>query len=88
MAITDNRGKVKQAMVGLPALVTIPFVENKFLPLFLSYVCMVLPQHRYSNEALIPRGDFSRILDGFRRQHFADEIIYLRGSTSSLLPIG
>lgn len=88
MAITDNRGKVKQAMVGSPALVTTPFAENKFPPLFLSYVCMVLPQHRYSDEALIPLGDLSRILDDFRRQCFAEEIIYLRGSTSSLLPIG
>jgi len=47
-------------------------------------ICLALPQHRYPQDALIPRGDISRILDGFRRLRFADDIIYLRAGSLNI----
>lgn len=47
-------------------------------------ICLALPQHRYHAEAVIPRGDIVRILDGFRRLRFADEIIYLRAGSLNI----
>ena len=47
-------------------------------------VCLALPQHRYPTEALIPRDHIARILDGFRRLRFADDIIYLRAGSLNI----
>ena len=47
-------------------------------------VCLALPQHRYPEEAVIPRRDIGRILDGFRRLRFADDIIYLRAGSLNI----
>jgi hypothetical protein len=47
-------------------------------------VCLALPQHRYPAKAVIPPGDITKILDGFRRLRFADDIIYLRAGSLNI----
>jgi hypothetical protein len=47
-------------------------------------VCLALPQHRYPDEATIPQDDITRILHGFRRLRFADDVIYLRAGSLNI----
>ncbi len=47
-------------------------------------ICLAYPQHHYPGDAAIPAHLVGRILDGFRRLRFADEIIYLRSGSLNI----
>jgi len=47
-------------------------------------ICLAYPQHDYPAEAAIPVPLVGRILDGFRRLRFADEVIYLRSGSLNI----
>ncbi len=47
-------------------------------------ICLAYPQHDYPAEAAIPAPLVGRILDGFRRLRFADEVIYLRSGSLNI----
>jgi len=47
-------------------------------------ICLVYPQSRYPEDAVIPTKAVAQILDGFRRLRFADDIIYLRAGSLNI----
>jgi hypothetical protein len=47
-------------------------------------ICLVYPQCKYPADAVIPTDVVGRILNGFRRLRFADDIIYLRSGSLNI----
>ncbi|MGM0552325.1 MAG: PDC sensor domain-containing protein [Pseudomonadota bacterium] len=47
-------------------------------------VCLAFPHEPYPPEALIPRDDIGRVLQGLKALRFADETVYLRSASLNL----
>ncbi len=47
-------------------------------------ICLAYPHRSYPADAVIPAGEVARVLEGFRRLRYADEIIYLRAGSLNI----
>jgi hypothetical protein len=70
---------------------TIWLVDDPFRYRILGYdaltdpdICLAYPHRPYPGDAEVPAAEVSRILDGFRRLRYADEVIYLRSGSLNI----